>query len=100
MGTVPLKAETELLTQMLDRASGFSIAHKIGEVKESRNKIILSLDESISEPEGYMLNVNTNDIELTAKNPAGILYGIQSLRQLMPAESEIKAVKSSRSRPL
>lgn len=93
VGSSPLKAETELLTQMLDKASGFSIAHKIGKVKETRNKIILSLDETITQPEGYVLNVSTNEVEITAKNPAGILYGIQSLRQLLPAESEIKAVK-------
>ena len=93
VGTDALQAETELLTQMLDRASGFSIAHKIGEAKETRNKIILSLDKTMTHPEGYILNVSTNEIEITAKNPAGILYGIQSLRQLLPAESELKSIK-------
>ena len=92
VGAAQLEVETQLLTAMLHTASGFSIAHKMGKSSTSDNKIILELDESIEAPEGYNLQVTTNSISIKAKNPVGILYGIQSLRQLLPPQAEKKAV--------
>ncbi|MDP5043606.1 MAG: beta-N-acetylhexosaminidase, partial [Leeuwenhoekiella sp.] len=36
--------------------------------------------------EGYKLEVNTRQITLNAKQPAGLFYGVQSLIQLLPPE--------------
>ncbi|MGO4912745.1 beta-N-acetylhexosaminidase [Leeuwenhoekiella sp. W20_SRS_FM14] len=36
--------------------------------------------------EGYKLEVNTKQITLNAKQPAGLFYGVQSLIQLLPPE--------------
>ncbi|WP_051621341.1 beta-N-acetylhexosaminidase [Leeuwenhoekiella sp. MAR_2009_132] len=36
--------------------------------------------------EGYTLEVNTKQITLNAKQPAGLFYGVQSLIQLLPPE--------------
>jgi len=38
--------------------------------------------------EGYTLSVTTDRIEISAAAPAGIFYGIQTLRQLIPPEIE------------
>lgn len=40
--------------------------------------------------EGYTLRVNAKGIVITANQPSGIFYGIQSLLQLMPKEIEAK----------
>lgn len=37
-------------------------------------------------PEHYTLDVSPGRIQITAAHPAGIFYGMQSLRQLLPAE--------------
>ena len=54
--------------------------------KASENIIQLKLDSSIPN-EGYRLEVNTNGIIISASVPAGIFYGIQSLKCLLPLVS-------------
>ena len=49
----------------------------------AKNYILLQTDSNaISQQEGYRLVITANNITLTANNPAGIVYGIQTLRQL------------------
>jgi hexosaminidase len=48
-------------------------------------KIVLKKAEM--DKEAYQLTVKTDEVEITAATTAGIFYGIQSLRSLMPATS-------------
>ena len=51
--------------------------------------IALSLDASLSQKlgaEGYTLNVTAPRIEIAAASPAGLFYGMQTLRQLLPPQ--------------
>jgi hexosaminidase len=51
--------------------------------KEQEQGITLSIDSTaIPQPEGYTLQVTNNNIQLTAHDIAGIIHGIQTLRQL------------------
>jgi len=56
--------------------------------------IIIKLNPELellkSKNEGYLLRINANQIELIGTDYAGIFYGIQTLRQLLLAEIEIK----------
>lgn len=45
--------------------------------------------------EGYLLSINSENIEIKAAKPAGLLYGVESLRQLFPAECELEFVPTS-----
>jgi len=54
----------------------------------------LSADNNLKD-EGYNLTVTNNGIALTAKKPAGIFYGIQTLIQLFPKEVESADAKKS-----
>lgn len=54
----------------------------------------LAADKSISK-EGYRLTVTTNGVTLSANEPAGIFYGVQTLLQLFPKEVENKDNKKS-----
>ena len=51
-----------------------------------RNVIHISRDEAIAE-EGYVMEVGTKMIQITASSPAGVYYAFQSLRQMVPAEA-------------
>ena len=42
--------------------------------------------------EGYKLEVDKNRIEISANTPAGIFYGFQTLKQLMPLTAEVGKV--------
>jgi len=45
-----------------------------------------STEASISNPEGYQLSVEGENIKIAASGGAGLFYGVQSIMQLVPAE--------------
>ncbi|MCL6296134.1 beta-N-acetylhexosaminidase [Jejuia spongiicola] len=86
VGSEALKNEGELLANMLSSATAESISFS----SEGKGNITLKLDDAIENEEGYKLNVAFDKIEISAKKAKGIFYGIQTLRQLMPASIEAK----------
>ena len=53
----------------------------------TKNAVILKVDKGLKlGEEGYRLIVDTDTVEIQGKSPAGVFYGLQSLRQLMPTE--------------
>ncbi len=74
-------------------SSGYSL--KIQEVpakKAKKNRSILfttgSGDQSLNK-EGYKLSVSDDGVVIEALHPAGVFYGMQTLKQLLPVEIEI-----------
>ena len=60
----------------------------------STNRIELALDQQRADlgDEGYELTIDAQRAALTARTPAGIFYGVQTIRQLLPPASEYEAV--------
>ncbi len=52
--------------------------------------ILLAIDESFPQPDQYVLDIASRQITIHGKTPRAVFYGIQSLRQLLPAEIEDK----------
>ena len=52
------------------------------------NAITLVLADRGLGDEGYELEVRKSGIQITAKTSAGIFYGLQSVRQLLPTQIE------------
>jgi hexosaminidase len=50
--------------------------------------------------EGYELTVTPERVTVVANQPAGLFYGIQTLRQLLPASVEYPAVRFEEDRPV
>ncbi|MBC7872840.1 MAG: family 20 glycosylhydrolase [Ferruginibacter sp.] len=80
------KIATDLAVQLSTTANVVKV--KEGTVAGNKS-IFLSLtaDKSIAK-EGYRLKVTANGINITANEPAGIFYGVQTLLQLLPEEVE------------
>lgn len=81
-----LEKEAGFLRQSIRFGDGhrFEIAPKT-----VQNGINLRLDPGLSSlgPEGYRLMVKPNGIVIAGAKPAGVFYGVQTLRQLFPAAS-------------
>ena len=80
-----LKRAGEFLAAYIKEATGY--APKVVTAKGSK-PIHLSIDKSISNPEGYRLTVTPEGIELAGASEAGVFYGIQTLRKSIPAVAE------------
>ncbi|GHT41107.1 hypothetical protein AGMMS49965_10380 [Bacteroidia bacterium] len=65
---------------------------------EKAGDITLLLDASVlpEHPEGYVLDIQSKGIVIKANAPAGILHGIQTLRQLLEAPVETRRATSLR----
>ncbi len=72
------------MATVLKPATGFTF--KIDTVARSANSIAVGLvnDTSLT-GEGYEIKIAANGIILKAHRPAGIFYGVQTIRQLLPA---------------
>ena len=79
----------EVLAAQIRRPTGFPIAvSPLG--TPSAGSIILRLasDRTALGEEGYELTVARDSVRLVANRPAGLFRGIQTIRQLLPAEIE------------
>ena len=85
-----LKPIAKYLSNLLQPATGFKLPVKEMSSMPSSNHIYLSLSDSIQHKEGYKLTIKENGIDLKASKPAGLFYGIQTLRQLLPTSIELK----------
>jgi hexosaminidase len=77
------------LAELLAPAAGFKLAVASDSLPKS-NVIVLKLDAAQTElgDEGYRLTCTPTGVVITAARPAGVFYGVQTLRQLLPVEIE------------
>ena len=77
----------DFLAGILEPATGYRL--KVLKRKSSGNSIIkLNIDKNLNKlgKEGYTLSVATNQITISSIDSAGVFYGCQTLRQLLPSE--------------
>jgi hexosaminidase len=77
-------AIAQLLVSYLKEVSGYEVF--ASDTNDKAGTILLTLkDDSEVGEEGYELTIDADSICLSARSPAGLFYGVQTLRQLMPA---------------
>ena len=82
-----LNEQAELLEAALSPATGWDFKLNVTTKSSIKKGIFLRIDKNADiKEEGYLLEVNKNNIVITGKKNAGVFYGIQSLLQLLPVE--------------
>jgi hexosaminidase len=74
----------ERLQDMLRPATDLPLRLSL-EAGTTTSAIRLGLDEELA-TEGYRLNASASGVTVTGGSPAGVFYGCQTLRQLLPAQ--------------
>ena len=77
-----MKRNATMLTSYIQEATG--IRPTIGKLVKGNPAIILSIDKTISNAEGYRLNSDAKQIRIAGASAAGVFYGIQTLRKSLP----------------
>jgi len=85
------QAAGRYLAALLTPATGYRVAVK--ESSQKANYMRLSIDHTLDRlgREGYSLEVTVNAVIIRAPDAAGLFYGIQTLRQLLPPRIESAA---------
>ncbi len=86
----PTEAAGRLLAEELSRASGLAIGVLEAEPGDPpRDSIGISILESPDGlgPEGYALSIGPEAVRISASDPAGAFWAVQTLRQLLPVEA-------------
>lgn len=76
-----MKCNANMLASYIEQATGIRPA--IGKGK-SGAAIILTIDKTIANAEGYKLDADAKQIRIAGASAAGVFYGIQTLRKSLP----------------
>ena len=81
------KGPAEMLAMMLRPATGFALKVQAG-TSADKNTILLTTDGANAKlgADGYVLTVGSGGTVIKSSGPAGLFYGAQTLRQLLPVE--------------
>ena len=83
------KEISNVLINKFEKAAGFR--PEFSTAIPLNNYVQFKVDETL-EKEAYILDVSTKNITITAKGKAGFIYGLESIRQLLPVVIESKNV--------
>ncbi|HTE11681.1 MAG TPA: beta-N-acetylhexosaminidase, partial [Chitinophagaceae bacterium] len=95
--TAPGLAVADYLSKKISAATGYQVNVK-GSVTKAVGAIkLLLVNDKTFTKEQYQLKCSTEGIAVTAADPAGLFYGVQTLLQLLPAAIESKTIVTNTS---
>ena len=84
-----LQRNAEFLSEYIQQATNYAPKTKaIAAGEQVKNAIVLGLDPSIANKEGYVLTTTPDGININGQTENGVFYGIQTIRKSIPAEAK------------
>lgn len=91
-GTNPeMKRNARFLSEYIQQASGIKTA-VLDKHDKKAAAIVLTIDPKVAGAEAYRLSVNNKQVTIAASTPAGVFYGIQTLRKSLPVQTTGEAI--------
>jgi hexosaminidase len=79
----------KFLAMMIFKENIHVIPARVSEKSKIAKSFVLSVDGKLNTgKEGYILEITKNRINISSQNAAGVFYGVQTFRQLLPATFE------------
>lgn len=83
-----IKRIAGFLSNIITAATGNPVTVKEGSGSTSQSIFLYVIGDKSIPKEGYRLRVENQGVSITAGDPAGLFYGVQTLLQLLPKEIE------------
>ena len=96
-GAAPAARE---LASLIQRSTGLAIPVSDSPPADATTILTVTLGGAPIPDEGYELTIQDTGLSLRATMPAGLFYGVQTIRQLLPYWGEYAAVMYHKPRPL
>ncbi len=82
------------LSNMFSKSAGFSLDQNVAKSADD-NTVFLNLTSIQGNDEAYHLDISSKGVVISANHASGLMYGVQSLRQLLPDAIESKSVQAN-----
>lgn len=88
-GNAELQRDAQFLSDYIADITALQL-----ETTSARQKkaVFLTLNTKIENAEGYVLTVSKRGVSIEGKTPAGVFYGIQTLRKSLPVDTTLTSV--------
>lgn len=81
-----MERNAAFLSEYIKQITGLKLKYEPADDSNYDNNIVISVDPegSMESDEGYMVSVGKEEVAIVGKSPAGVFYGIQTLRKSLP----------------
>lgn len=83
-----LKRNAEFLSEYIGQTGKALAIRTYTKERKANNTIILALDPTVKNKEGYILTTTSKGIRISGQTANGVFYGIQTLRKAIPATAQ------------
>ena len=84
MGNRDMERNAAMLSGYIEELAGMHLSIRPVNAANNSGSISLLLDSKMKSDEGYRITVTSRGVEIAGKTPAGVFYGIQTLRKALP----------------